>query len=491
MAGMSANRLLQHPLMPAVTVWVLAALAGLVPPFSRDALNDHLVLPLIWLREGFGWRDAGLGFTAYPPLADIPYLLFAGQSWDWAASAWHACAALLVLLLLDRTARHLHMPPSVRRFVALGWMCTPVVLVLCTWSYVDLWLCVVAASCAERLSRPGWRRCDAWIYGACIGLGALVKYNGLVLAVAAWLALLWRWRAHPACVWRYAWPAAAGAVVVAAWWYVANTLWLETPVPAVGADGLLSWLTYRQQAYGELLWWAALAPLRAFFWGETGSARLFDGMLHPGYLLGLAGAWRLRLRGRAGALGLLGLVYMLMTLTTGVRARYLLPGVLVWLPLAGVLLWRLSRLSRGALMAAVFAPAFIAAAIYFHGLAPWIFWQQGRDAFLRRQLPDYGMQHWISAELPANVSIYLLWMGGRAYYLGHRYGLDFNTEGKRLRTAIKTGKILPYDYVLMRRDLAERTLGADLGPAWTRFLAASCLVRKDGAFELWRMRPCG
>jgi len=484
------SRYCHQPIAPALFIWLLATVFGLVPPFSRDALNDHLMLPLLWQEHGLFWRDAGLSFTAYPPLANIPYLLFAGQPWDWAASLWHAMAALIVLLLLDRAMQHLSFPDEARMWSALVWVCTPTVIALCTWSYVDLWLCVVAAAMAERLSRQEWQKYDAWMFGLCLGLGLLIKYNGVPLALAAMLALLWRWRDQPNRAWAYFWRSGLAGILVGAWWYAGNLLLLGNPLYPVGEGGTIAWLDYRHLAYGESVWWAVLAPLRAFFWGEVNNARLFDGMLHPFYLLGLAGCWLQRRSSRIAALGLFGFIYVLIAFSTGVRARYLLPGVLVWLPLSGFAWLHISKRVRPLLLVAGFGPVLVASGMYLHDLAPWTYWQQGRKAFLQQKVPDYAMQRWTSSHLPDGASVYLLWMGGRAYYLGRDYGFDFGSEGKRLRTAIKTGKMLPYGYMLMRRDLAERTLGADLGDAWQGFLASSCLIRREGGYELWRMKAC-
>jgi len=484
------ERLSGRPLMPALFVWVLVTVCGLVPPFSRDALNHHLMLPQLWQEHGFGWRDAVLSFTANPPLADIPYILFSHQAWDWVASLWHALAALIVLFLLDRSMRHLSLSDDVRMWSALAWICTPVVVVLCTWSYVDLWLCVVATAMAERLLREDWQKGDAWWFGLYIGLGLLIKYNGVPLAIAGMLALAWRWRGQSDRAWAYVWRAGLAGVLVGTWWYAGNFILFGHPLYPVGEGGADAWLQYRQLVYGETTWWAALAPLRAFFWGEVNNARLFDGMLHPFYLLGLAGVWWHRRSDRVAALGLLGLVYVLISFSTGVRARYLLPGVLVWLPLFGLAWLHISKRVRPFLLVAGFAPALIVAGMYLNSLSPWTYWLQGRDAFLQQQLPDYPIQRWASKHLEDDASVYLLWMGGRAYYLDRRYSVDFGTEGKRLREAIQTGKMFPYDYLLMRRDLAERTLGVDLGDAWQDFLASSCFIKRDGGYELWRMKTC-
>lgn len=448
------------------------------------------MLPLLWQEHGLFWRDVTMSFTANPSLADIPYALFSHQAWDWAASLWHALGALAVLLLLDRAMRHLSLPDDARMWSALAWICTPVVIALCGWSYVDLWLCVVAVAMAERLLRQQWLNADAWIFGLCLGLGLLIKFNGVPLAIAGILALIWRWREQPGQAWSYVWRAGLAGILIGAWWYVGNLIFFGHLLSPAGEEGGDLWLQYRHLAYGEPVWWAALAPLRAFFWGEINNPRLFDGMLHPFYLLGLAGVWLHRRSNRIAAPGLFGLIYVLIAFSTGVRARYLLPGVLVWLPLFGLAWARVSKRVRPLLLAAGFGPALIISGMYLYNLAPWTYWQLGRDAFLQGQLPDYSIQHWASSYLPEKASVYLLWVGGRAYYLEREYSVDFGAEGKRLRESVQTGKMFPYDYLLMRRDLAERTLGEDIGPAWQMFLASSCLIRRDGGYELWQVKAC-
>jgi len=490
-----ANQLFKHilksPLLPAGVVLAVAAILGLVPPFARDELNDHLLLPALWLEHGLLWRDKSFALTAYPPLADLPYLLFSHQPWDWASSLWHATAAALTLLVLNKTLLNLQIEAPSRRWALLIWACTPVVVVLCTWSYVDLWLCLIAAAFIERLSRDEWSSRDALIFGLLLGLGILIKYNGIALAAAAIVALLWRWRKTPVRAMKYGAYAGLTAILVSGWWYGVNYLELGHPLYPMGQGQTgVGWLQYRVVVYGEPFIWAILAPLRAFFWGVTGNPVLFDGMLNPLYLLMLPAAWMMRHSNKHGAIAIAVVAYLLIAFTASARARYLLPAAVMMLPLAAVALTQISAKWRGAILTAAFLPVLFSNYLYINELSPWLFWQKGREAYLNSKLPAYELEQWASEQLPENAEIYLLWMGGRAYYLQRPFLVDTVIEGDSLKKALLNNETVPFSHLIMRRDLAERTLGQDLPNQWHALLKESCILAKKGNYELWKMARC-
>ncbi len=482
----SASVFFSHPLAPALLAWGLFAFLGLVPPFSRDALNDHLVLPLLWGRHGWFWRSSDFPFSAFPPLADIPYVLFAGRPWDWAASLWHACGALLSLVLLERSMRNLHADASSSSIALLAWITAPVVAALCTWTYVDLWLCAAAAGVAVMLTEPRWDRHRGWIFGAVLGTAALVKYNGLALAVAALPALAWRWRRSPRLV-RWMLQAAVGPVLVAAGWYVGNRLSFGQFLYPLGQGGV-PWPIYRMGAYHESMPWALLAPLRQFFWGEVDRPRLFDGMLQPLWLLAAVACWRPR-SSRISSLLLATAIYAAFALTTDVRARYWLPGMTLLLPLVAVALMHVRTRPARMAVAASFLPGLLSTGIYFAHLAPWDYWRHGRDFFLERHVPDYALMRWGERHLPEGAEVHLLWMGGRAYYLARTFRVASSNAVAPLRRMIASGPPYPQSYLMMQRKLTERTLGRELGGKWRTFLAHSRLLARQGDYELRRIGP--
>ncbi len=480
----------RHPLLPAVLIWLAAALFGLVPPFSRDALNDHLMLPWLWQQHGWPWRDAQLAFTAYPPLADMPYLLFAGHAWDWAASLWHACGALLTLIFLHRTAHNLHVDSASNTVALLAWIGAPVVVALCTWAYVDLWLCAAAAAMAEHLTRARWRWWDACIYGVILGLAALIKYNGVPLAIAGMLALAWRWR-HNRFVWIWGLQAGIFSLLVAGWWYAGNWRMFGHALYPLGAsDAGIQWLQYRQLAYHEPFLWAALAPLRQFFWGEVNHPRLFDGMLHPLWLVGVLAWWRPRHSPRVASLGMAAIVYALFALSAGVRARYWLPGMTMLIPLLGLALMHVRGRWKRTWVAASFIPGVLVSGMYIMTLSPWTYWAHGREAFLLTHVPDYAMTRWADANLPKQANIYLLWTGGRAYYLRRTYHADFMSGEMNVQKMIVQKAFPPQSYLLMNRKLADQSFVENAEGAWRKMLGCSHLLSQQGVFQLWKINAC-
>lgn len=480
----------RYPLLPATFAWALATICGLSPPFSRDALNDHLMLPLLWRQQGWFWRDSWLTFTAFPPLADIPYILFAGKPWDVAASLWHALGALATLLLLARALRQYDLPAGQRGWGLLLWMAMPTSLALCGWAYVDLWLCAAAAGCVLILSLPELKPSHGWGLGAAAAAAVLIKYNGLVAALAVALALAWRLATAPRLLMAIAWRALIVCLPPLLWWYGDNAAQLGSALyPLGGRPGSLTWLDYRMQAYGESYLWAALAPLRVFLWGEVNNPQLFDGMLSPIWLL--APLALSRADRRASALLVAAMVYLLFAVSVDIRARYMLPATVFLVPLACMALQRITAAKlRRALLIAALIPGVMAYGQYLSWSAPWTYWQHGRAAYLAAHVADYPIQHWAATHLPEDARVYLLWMAGRAYYLRRSYGADIGREGERLRRIIRHGGGFPFTHILMNRRLAERSLGSELGDGWKRWLSGTCLLARQGDFELRRFSVC-
>ncbi|MDX8394151.1 MAG: hypothetical protein R8K21_06150 [Mariprofundales bacterium] len=480
---------LGNPLLPALLVWLLATVCGLVPPFSRDALNSHLLLAMLWQDNGLLWRDTNYFFTAYPPLAELPWLLFSHQPWDILASCWHALGALLTLFFFDKALRNIHFNTSMRRMLALSWMLTPVVISLCTWAYVDLWLCAASAAIVECLLRPRWTMRDAWYFGFLLAIAALIKYNGVPLAIAGSLALLWRWRDNNN-VWQFVWRAALPVFILALPWYISNWLLLGHPLYPQGSSATgMHWLEYRILAKDETFFWALLTPLRQFFWGEVNNPSLFDGMLHPLWLLGFFGMWYWRKQPRCAALAIMVIVYVSFALSAGTRARYWLPGMLPLLPLVGLVIWKYKIPKT--IITLSFAPVILSSLLYILWLAPWGYWQYGKDAFLQQKIPEYALNHFIANELPKDASLYLLWTGSRAYYIERHFETSIGDGLMGMQDYLQNKRQLQSEYILLSRRQSELTLGLDMPKEWQQFLINdSCLIATHNGFELRYMHRC-
>lgn len=474
----------QHPLLPAFILWLIATVSGLVPPFSRDALNSHLLLPQLWQQHGLFWRDAWLAFTAYPPLADLPYLLFAHYPWDVTASVWHASGALICLLLLNRAMLQLDIDASMRRWGLLLWMAMPTLFSLCGWEYVDLWLCAATAAAIVILSKTELHAADGWRLGLAITAILLIKYNGVVIMVALFFAAAWRLAANPGLLWAMFWRTTITVGVLAAWWYAINELQLGDPLypRSSGAESAVGWLQYRILGYHEAPWWAMLAPVRLFFSGEVNNPRLFDGMLSPILLLGVF-AWKQADRRMQGLL-LAALTYLAFAVTTGIRARYFLPLTLFMLPPTMAACRLLQPKLLRLVLALSLALSLLTSYQYLAWLKPWDYWQHGRDAFLSHHLKDYPLQQWASRHLPPNAKVYLLWMGGRSYYLQRNSRYRMGKEDAPLPANLTE----TFDYLLLQVPVSARTLRSD--PIWQQLRNHSCTIASSPPFALWKLQPC-
>ncbi|MDX8414290.1 MAG: hypothetical protein R8J85_09415, partial [Mariprofundales bacterium] len=280
------------------------------------------------------------------------------------------------------------------------------------------------------------------------------------------------------------WRAGFVTMVAFFWWYGGNYLVFGNLLYPLG-EGFagLPWLTHRQLIYHESFWWALLAPLRMFFWGETNNPVQFDGMLSPLLLLGLLVGWRARER-ITPALLIGAMTYLLIALSSASRARYLLPATVFLVPLTAIALERyLSLRYRSIVIMTVIVFSMFNSGRYFSWLAPWDYWSHGREAFLSERVHDYAIQHWISNNISPDANIFLLWMGGRAYYLHHPFSYRMGREERPLPSDLADH----FDYLLFHTRATKQSLTPQ---AWIELRNASCPVVRSPPYALWRLQPC-
>lgn len=479
-------------------LWISAvALLCLVPPVSRDALVHHLAIPRLYLEAGGMAEYPAYGFSYYPMNLDILYLIPLYLGNDIAPKFIHFAFGLLTAWLIHR-----HLRPRLGRAYALTgailFLSIPIIVKLSITVYVDLGLVFFSAAALFLLLewiRSGFRMRYLLASALACGLGMGTKYNGLIVCFLLTLFIPWidsRYRPGEKPRLRRATGLAllylAVALLAFSPWMVRNWRWTGNPIyplykrifnpeppparpvadPGPARKKGRGQLTFRAQVYGESSLEIALLPLRIFFQGEDGNPRYFDGRLNPFlFFLPIAAFIRPRdppeMRREKGICLAFALLFLAFALfSTVMRIRYIAPMIppLVVLSVFGMQnLWqKATRLGKpyparigqagGILLLLFFLSlnvGYLASQYRYVRPLAYLSGAWTRAEYISRYRPEYPAMAYINQNLPQDVRILFVFLGGRGYYCHRPYIFDFADKQSKLamlaRTASDPGQI--------------------------------------------------
>ena len=531
-----AERILSGAMLVTLAgIFIVEVLLCLTPPVSRDALIHHLAIPKLWIRHGGFVETPWASFSYMPMNVDILYLVPLLFGNDTIPALIHlffgwATGYMVYRYLRSQAGR------TVALFGLLLFASTPMVMRLSVTAYVDLGM--VFFTTAGVLSFLRWRDGSyadiRWLLlsATCMGLAAGTKYNAFI----SWMFL------NGAVCFLYArdtgdqgkairWGALYFflTLAIASPWLVKNLVLNGNPVyplmenlfvflhggreplgflatgdaPRGGGYNLIG---NRTQVYGETIWNILLLPIRIFFEGRDHVPQRFDGVLNPIFALAMPLAFMGNRKGHRGfLLAYVLFVFVLSALAAEMRIRYILPilpfvTILAVLGLRNGLEWLRGR--RGALPAAA-AGAVLAGTALFIGMnlsylagqfaasrpLAYLAGQETREEYLSRRVGSYPAVSFINRSLPDGAVVYLLYLGGRGYYLDREYihhvGQETSLIKAMVRSASDTASLtgflrsLGVTHLLVREDLLWKALEDNFPEATVRgFLEtlAQCVI---------------
>lgn len=446
-------------LLVVAAAFVLATVVlNLVPPIARDELSYHLAFPALYARSGRVHEIPFAMQSYYPMLVDMFYVPLVAQGWANGAKYVHLLFAMatggLVLLYLRP-----RVPAWLATFAAVLLLTTPTVTALAASAYVDLGLlfyATVGLLGLLRWSETG-RRSD-FIAGALgAGCAASTKYNGflLVALLSAVALLLSEGRGARRAI-RAAIAFGALSLIPLLPWLLNNLAATGNPVYPVarqflGGPPLLekandTVFLYRRVLYGESWIQVMTTPVRVFLTGREGDPARFDGVFNPLYLLGvLAALWPGASRRRVAFAGLAVCFLWLEFFLQVFRSRYSIP---VLVPLAVLLAETIDRWRQDRRLASPGVVVLCAGALLFNVAHFVLFWQridplayvlerQSRTDYITRFVPEYPVTVYANSHLPREATVYLAFLGERAYYWQTNYSFDTHAPGLTLRQAVR------------------------------------------------------
>ena len=516
-------------------IGILEVLLCLTPPISRDALIHHLAIPKLWIRHGGFYETPWNVFSYFPMNIDLLYLVpllfgndrlpaFIHLLFGWATG-------ILVYQYLKEQEGRLWGLLGLLVFVS-----TPVVIRLSVTAYVDLGMTFfTTASVLVYLRWRDGRYADGkWFLLSALfmGLAAGSKYNALISWVFLTVAVCYLYAKDTgtqmqAIRWGLLFSAIALAVVSP--WFVKNLILKGNPIYPL-MDNLFSWIHVGRETpsylaaggaasggysvfgtrailYGEELWQILLLPFRIFFEGRDHSPQHFDGILNPLVVFAIPFAFAGSRKGhRLFFLLFIGFVFFVAAFTADMRIRYILPilpflTILAVTGIRNITEWLASRgqVALKGVGRSVFLAVAVLLAANLYYLAnqfvtirplPYLLGAESRDEFLSRQVGSYPAVAYINRTLPDDAVVYLLFLGGRGYYLERDYLYHVSLENHMVKAMVRSSTDIPSltrflrslgsTHLLIRDEMLQRTLEDNFPPETVLdFLEklAHCLIK--------------
>lgn len=487
-------------------VLVLVILMNLTPPISRDALIHHLAIPKLWLKHGWFHEIPWAKYSYYPMNIDVIYALCLYLKNDIAPKFVHFAFGLATSIMI-----YAHLRKRLgHHWGVLGgliFLSTPIVIRLSTSAYIDLGLTFFTT--AAVLAFLHWRdrqyRELRWfvLSAVSMGLAAGCKYNAMIPWAFLNLAMIYCFAKDTekqGAALGYGVLFFVVALLLVSPWYLKNYLMSSNPIYPLldgvfnpsrasgnGTGGGAGFFQRREVMYGESLWETLLIPLRMFFQGRDGSAQYFDGALNPMLVLFVPFAF-LRKNMRRDTFFFLALtLFVLITsfFLASPRVRYILPVVplLAIITATGVkaLLDRSTRcrtpirhglrvVTLGTLAFFVFTNgAYLKTRLEALKPFDYLRGRETKDQFLARHVGSYRATQYINDHVPADATVFLMFMAGRGYYLDRDYYHDASFGRKTVKTFILAAmkseqdflaqvRSFHFSHVLLRKDLFQKYL---------------------------------
>ncbi|MDH3346845.1 MAG: phospholipid carrier-dependent glycosyltransferase [Desulfobulbaceae bacterium] len=473
----------------------MALLAG-VPPVDRDALTHHLYVPKLYLALGGIVEIPSIPFSYFPMNLDLLYMisLFFGN--DIVPKYIHFSFGLATAFLVYvHLAKRIDIKAGI--LGALLFLSIPVIAKLSITVYVDLGL--IFFSTASLLALLHWMRTDfalryLLVAGACCGLAAGCKYNGLItIFVLSGLVPIIYQRSVPAHK-RSAPKALAWALffVVATLltfspWFIRNITWTGNPIyplynslfqeKSLGAvehsigegkstiqqekkiPGAKSNIfLLRKQLYGEDFIQILLLPIRYFYEGRDNDPRYFDGKLNPFLLifpllpfLFRNGYGQVRRRENYILLAFALLFFLFSFFSETQRVRYVSPilPALVILSIQGFYLilgylktsgLRVLHYGAMGLVVTMYLYNFQYVGSLFAEVQPlgYLSGKVTREQYISARRPEYPLVRYLNDHVEEDAVVQAVFLGKRGYYFDRKVRFDTLSGADSITTMART-----------------------------------------------------
>lgn len=437
----------------------------LTPEIGKDALIYHLAVPKHFIEHhGFYFIEGNI-FANYPLFGEMLYMVGLCLQGDILAKGIPFILLLFILLGMDLFIRQRIGKDSFPYLAMLILLSVPSVFITAHMAYNDFFVtyyCLGAVfafiSWSEQNDR-GW----LILCGLFSGLAVACKYTALLLPFLGVLGVLWAARSrnlHTKEATQNLSMYLILLVLAGSPFYIKN--WITTGNPVY---------PFLYSIFGGAGWEPGQARLYDLFvhtlgmgkepfdylllpWNVSIRAKMdslqFDGILGPVFLILLPFVFGLR---KQGHIITIILVYCACTLlfwaTSAQQIRYLIP-VLPLLSILAAFILSYYREHKGisailiVLIAASLTFNFYYVARDFLKIKPLgvVFGLEGRDDFLRRTIPQYGMYSYMNRQLPPDAKVFLIYMKNYGFLCDRDFYSDSMFESYTLQKILSSSRNL-------------------------------------------------
>ena len=422
-------------LLIGLTFVFLIAL-GSLPITAGDALIHHIVVPKWWLEAGtIHYLDSHL-WSNYPMLLNLAYVGIMGLAPAEFCAVYHGTYLFILIALIIQFLNKEEVDPKVSLLAGLLILGLPMFLRLASIPLVDLGLATYSFLCLIFIVQAK----NYFFAGIALGLALSIKYNAILAAIvfAGLLAIsLISDRAGLKNTLKYLGIFLLAALIIYSPWMIKNYAWTSNPlyplfnsifgVKGPSSLGVLNPIEHRRLIYNETWIDFITLPFRMLFFGQDYKGKFFDGVLHPGLILGFVGIFACWGKKWVKSFTFFSVLYFLLATTLAVpRARYLSPIFAAWICLSSVgavyLVNLVSEKYKNIAFFLLIAAYFSYAGFYLNKfskrklLFPYIKNEISKDNYLKLSVPDYELITWINKELPETSKVYLLNTPNRFLY---------------------------------------------------------------------------
>lgn len=434
---------------------VLTFLRTLTPPVSRDALNYHLFLPAIYLKEKSIFTLAENIYSFFPHFWEMVYLYAIIVGGDITAKLLHWFSLFLIISTISHILKLLFPKISLKYLLLPGliFLSIPTVIKISAWAYVDLaqtyYILLAIYFIFHFLLRED--KVSFFLSALFLGCSLGIKYLSLIWLFLIPLLILEKKKLNISG--KYLILYLLVAAIVALPYYGRNFLMTGDPFyPFLKGflggkfsspkDTLVT-AYFRSFGPGSELKDLFLLPFRLFFKAQFDDPRWFDGRI--GFiLLLLISAMIIKYKNVdffCRSFLYFPVIYLLIWFINSQQIRFLISPLAIFLIVAGNFLKKIDSKRINFLLTIL-----IICYLYypFHFLSnekpfAFILGREKRNQFLRRNIVVYSLIERINKHLSAKDKVMLLNIGPISYYVKCPFYQESIFEDYSFRKRLKEG----------------------------------------------------
>ncbi len=436
---------------------IIVELNALTPAISRDALNYHLYLPKLYLKEqGIITLTENI-YSYFPAYWEVFSAFLLSISNDIVPKLMHSLYLILSVFLIIDSVKMLNRDSDIkdRIIAAIIFISAPTITKISSWAYIDISLSFyILLSIHLLIKYRGYKR-PLYLYlsAVSVGFAAGMKYLGLIWVVLLGLFII-EIEADIYRSFKTYLKFIVIALILASPFYIRNYIETANPFFPFLSDifgykgiepGRFNLMMSYFQSYGEGTGFKdlILLPYRLLFKSEFAIAERFDGKIGILYITAIFAAIRSRKMLPYKSLLYLPLIYTLIWFLMSQQIRFLIPSLMILSIITGLYLSFLKPSNLRRYIFIFMGSLYLYYPIKdFFELKPYNFIlnRESGPEFIGRHIKAYPIIDYINNATPQEAKVMLLVVGPIAYLLERDVYQESIFEDYSFQESLKKGE---------------------------------------------------